>query len=420
LNRMQELCIKLKEGYKNSSDMSIVQKKRKHADSMSMFYTQLRRIKEEHRGREADVVNSPEEELFSLRNRYENDKFLDTMQFSGEEYWGKCLDLTLMHEKYINMKLVDPKPDYLVFLNKLPDLLAVNEKNLESSKETLHSPAWNSFIMDLIEYLEGFFHRSKPLYPLQMLKSECRERFKEENKELDMSLYCGACDKWFISDGVFKGHLSGKKHKRAQEQNTPSESPIYQHILWKMYWASQMIQELKDVIDETIEHIERKQSRTAEERESDYKDMEQNIGESIASQATLGQDDADSRLYNPLKLPLGWDGKPIPYWLYKLHGLGKEYPCEICGNYIYMGRKAYERHFQEWRHSYGMKCLGIPNTKHFQDISHIDDAIALWKKIQEDLKKERFRPEIMEEFEDEQGNIFNRKTYEDLVRQGLI
>ena len=37
-------------------------------------------------------------------------------------------------------------------------------------------------------------------------------------------------------------------------------------------------------------------------------------------------------LYNPLKLPLGWDGKPIPFWLYKLHGLNQEFKCEICGN----------------------------------------------------------------------------------------
>ena len=53
--------------------------------------------------------------------------------------------------------------------------------------------------------------------------------------------------------------------------------------------------------------------------------------------------------------PVGWDGKPIPYWLYKLHGLGVEYKCEICGNATYKGRRAYERHFQEWRHAYGMK-----------------------------------------------------------------
>jgi hypothetical protein len=51
-------------------------------------------------------------------------------------------------------------------------------------------------------------------------------------------------------------------------------------------------------------------------------------------------------IYNPLNLPLGYDGKPIPYWLYKLHGLGIEYKCEICGNYSYWGRRAFDRHFQ--------------------------------------------------------------------------
>nr|CAG8436373.1 5588_t:CDS:2 [Entrophospora candida] len=77
-------------------------------------------------------------------------------------------------------------------------------------------------------------------------------------------------------------------------------------------------------------------------------------------------------------LPLGWDGKPIPYWLYKLHGLGIEYPCEICGNCVYMGRKAFDRHFQActW---YG--CLGIPNTRHFHEITLIEDAYALWEKL---------------------------------------
>src|SRR6266542_2127141 len=84
----------------------------------------------------------------------------------------------------------------------------------------------------------------------------------------------------------------------------------------------------------------------------------------------------EDKIYNPLKLPLGWDGKPIPYWLYKLHGLGVEYPCEICGNYVYMGRKAFDRHFQEWRHAHGMRCLGIPNTRHFHEITLIEDAYA--------------------------------------------
>lgn len=71
--------------------------------------------------------------------------------------------------------------------------------------------------------------------------------------------------------------------------------------------------------------------------------------------------DDESPIYNPKNLPLGWDGRPIPYWLYKLHGLGVEYKCEICGNTSYWGRKAFEDHFQGWRHSYGMRLEFIIN-----------------------------------------------------------
>ena len=38
--------------------------------------------------------------------------------------------------------------------------------------------------------------------------------------------------------------------------------------------------------------------------------------------------EAEKPIYNPLNLPLGWDGKPIPYWLYKLHGLNLEFKCD--------------------------------------------------------------------------------------------
>jgi len=92
-------------------------------------------------------------------------------------------------------------------------------------------------------------------------------------------------------------------------------------------------------------------------------------------------DDDEAPIYNPLNLPLGWDGKPIPFWLYKLHGLGQEFKCEICGNESYWGRRSFDRHFQESRHAYGMRCLGIPNTKHFHDITLIEDARALYAKV---------------------------------------
>ena len=38
-------------------------------------------------------------------------------------------------------------------------------------------------------------------------------------------------------------------------------------------------------------------------------------------------------------LVLDWEGKPIPYWLFRLHGLNQTYTCEICGDFIYRGPK---------------------------------------------------------------------------------
>jgi len=101
---------------------------------------------------------------------------------------------------------------------------------------------------------------------------------------------------------------------------------------------------LCDIIQDTMNQIRKKKTRTIEESmaENNYNEAE----------------------------------PEIPYWLYKLHGLSIEYKCEICGNYSYWGRRAFERHFQEWRHAYGMKCLRIPNTVHFKEITLINDALA--------------------------------------------
>ena len=134
--------------------------------------------------------------------------------------------------------------------------------------------------------------------------------------------------------------------------------------------------------------------------------------------------------------------KPIPYWLYKLHGLNLYYNCEICGNQKYRGPKAFQRHFAEWRHAHGMRCLGIPNTAHFANITLIEDAVQLWEKLKVTREMERFRPDtevfnkmkcyflkincinlklkLQEEFEDSSGNVLNKKTHDDLKRQGLL
>jgi len=61
----------------------------------------------------------------------------------------------------------------------------------------------------------------------------------------------------------------------------------------------------------------------------------------------------------------------------------------------YRGPKAFQRHFSEWRHAHGMRCLGIPNTAHFANVTEIEDALArkffvLFWKFHLFLKKKSF------------------------------
>ena len=157
----------------------------------------------------------------------------------------------------------------------------------------------------------------------------------------------------------------------ARAGGSSSDSFTTEHkkeLAYKEHYIVSLRNQLADIIHDTMNQIRKKKTRTIEESmaENAYDEPEQDM-ESESSD--------DEPTYNPKNLPLGWDGKPIPYWLYKLHGLSIEYKCEICGNYSYWGRRAFERHFQEWRHAYGMKCLRIPNTVHFKEITSINDAL---------------------------------------------
>jgi splicing factor 3A subunit 3 len=67
-----------------------------------------------------------------------------------------------------------------------------------------------------------------------------------------------------------------------------------------------------------------------------------------------------------------------------------------------------------------MKCLKIPNTIHFKDVTTITDALALHEKLMRESQESQFRPDLDEEFEDNEGNILNKRTYTDMKKQGLI
>ncbi len=177
---------------------------------------------------------------------------------------------------------------------------------------------------------------------------------------------------------VYDAHLTAKKHiKAAQKQATsdappanpngpppasgaqanangefptPSDKNKHRTTAFLTHLTTQLLRALAAALNETKSNVERRFSLTAREREQELLEQAKKkpppTAKTNADGENAEEEEEEERIYNPLKLPLGWDGKPIPYWLYKLHGLGVEYRCEICSDHVYMGRKNFDRHFQ--------------------------------------------------------------------------
>jgi splicing factor 3A subunit 3 len=166
--------------------------------------------------------------------------------------------------------------------------------------------------------------------------------------------------KHYAKQTVYDAHLTSKKHLKAVAKQAASSEPVanpngttphqqtssnhtqstqlrIRNSVYFSYLATDLLVSLVPILNETKSNVERRFSLTAHEREQEL--LEQAKPTSVPTAAPEGeQEEEEDRIYNPLKLPLGWDGKPIPYWLYKLHGLGVEYRCEICSDFVYMGR----------------------------------------------------------------------------------
>ncbi|KAJ2392883.1 Pre-mRNA-splicing factor sap61 [Coemansia sp. RSA 2603] len=354
----------------------------------------------------------------------DNEK-LDTM-FSGDERLGRYVDLNEQHELYLNIKDAD-RLSYLEYLTQFDSF----EKYPRALKRL---PGYKSYVLSLDEYFKGFFARAKPLFDLSGALAEARQEFDDqwarqavpgwEASDDSNSFVCTTCNRQFEKDTTYNAHMKSLKHqkavKRASEQAGVSNASEQNHSLadgnCDIAWTETAIRTYARILAENIRdtraNIERRQALTEEERQQELEEEEPEF--------VNDDDDEDEQIYNPLNLPLGWDGKPIPFWLYKLHGLGVKFSCEICGNAIYRGRKAYEKHFVETRHATNMRRLGIPNTRQFHGIASINEAQGLWERIQQENKKEIANADTFEEYEDSEGNVFNKKTYMDLKRQGLI
>lgn len=419
------------------------------------FYQRLKSIKDFHRKHpnEISVPMSQEFEDLAKSRDDPSDEMQNIVEFSDEEGYGKYLDLHECYDKYLQLKGIE-KIDYITYL-------AVFDQLFDIPKERKNA-AYREYLHHLLGYMEDYCMRVKPLMDLHEEMGSVNKDFEEQwtdgsfpgwpketsgalthaGAHLDLSAFssweelaslgldrlksallalglkCGGtleerAQRLFATKGKNLDELDptmftkAKPGKAGKSKDGERQKEIA-NLEGQVYRLSEVLSEQRQ---STRENVQRKQARTGEEREeSDEEHM-----------SDEDSDDEESDIpYNPKNLPLGWDGKPIPYWLYKLHGLNISYSCEICGNYTYRGPKAFQRHFAEWRHAHGMRCLGIPNTAHFANVTLIEDAIALWQKIKNNKESDRWKADQEEEFEDSAGNVVTKKTFEDLKRQGLL
>jgi splicing factor 3A subunit 3 len=373
--------------------------------------------------------------------------------FTGEEGFGRFFDLTTLHEQYLNLPVHQHarRLTYLQYLD-LFDVFTPPQCNIR--REQKKNEKYFLYLKALQEYLEGFMRRTKPLENLDKLFANFDKEFEEAWEKDEVAgweknasssaptnsdapaegIWCSACKKSFSKETVYEAHLSGKKHKKALQESqngasnnanqTNGSSTDMQRfkeraVAEREFRIRKLAAAMQTERGDTKVNVERKQGMTERERQQE---LEQLYSENPDNGAKEEEEESDEegKIDNPLKLPLAWDGKPIPFWLYKLHGLGVEFPCEICGNHVYMGRRAFDKHFNEPRHIHGLKCLGITNTTLFREITSIQEAEALWKKILKDQKKQKSLAENVVEMEDNEGNVMPEKVYKDLAAAGML
>lgn len=398
-----------------------------HAEPTSVFYAALRELRDVHRLSSSSTAMSD----FSTgtgpsMSSFERDKGLlatfQPAQFSGEEGTGRSLDLQPFFHQYVNLT----KDTSLHYYQFVRDKLASFDHIPSALRCSL---PYERYLDGILAYLTDFALRAHPIdetdQHIEQHRLQCDKAFSAELEELkskykSLEELSSSLDAQDVKDKLF--HLALKTGGRPDDR----VKRLWDAATNLKYGRAALLQEqvkffatslLDEEMSATVANIQKKLSLSYEEIEAERKAEEDNLGAAIEED---GKDQIESTIYNPKDVPLGWDGKPIPYWMYKLHGLNHEFKCEICGGATYKGPRLFERHFRDAVHLGGLRRLGISYSKAFMMITRIQDAIQLHERLTNREKDTQFDSEREVEVEDDKGNVMNLKTFHDLKRQGLI
>ena len=132
--------------------------------------------------------------------------------FTGEEYYGKYMDLHAIYEQYVNLPRVS-RVDYITFLTlfyKFKDIPMETRMSPVGPLLLSYPQRYSQYLADLLDYLTSFFHRSQPLVDVDGMIQDIRKEFSDKWEK-------GAIEGWNIRSSVEKSIAEAKK-KQAEAQ----------------------------------------------------------------------------------------------------------------------------------------------------------------------------------------------------------
>ena len=316
-------------------------------DPFAEFQKQLGDIKDFHR----KYPNEPVENLESAYKRRvpaEGEpqvSVIDNM-FTGEEAFGRYFDLTVLHEQYLNLPGVrgGRRLDYLRYLDVF-DHFTLPQCPVKRSDKMREE--YFSYVQALSAYLESFMRKIKPLENLEKFFTSVDQEFAEawdadkipgwSKNDTETNggptapaaegtgegTWCTDCEKEFKNENVYKNHLTQKKHLRAVEmRGTNGHGKAADNgvalqiqrlkeraVAEREFRVRKLCAAMQTERSDTRVNVERRQGMTEKERQQELEALFAESNEPIGQpREEDDEEDGEDKIYNPLKLPLAWDG----------------------------------------------------------------------------------------------------------------
>ncbi|KAH9579796.1 SF3A3 domain [Trypanosoma melophagium] len=372
--------------------------------------------------------------------------------------------------------------EYFSFIPTIPNIIL---NDIDPFRKVYGFTLYRKFVEDLINYLIDFYGRIKVMEKDVLLSSLEKSETDAEEYWSKLLEHKKAVVRNNSNSGGASGITSTEKSTATLITPAPLRKYTKTFALWPITYVESMtvkdgetppsLTDIKAVIQaegkivmllqtllfETLQETEkvllRDYSKTAEEIEWERKHLQDEfihsveearkkcgttVESSVAQAAqydvmtTLAKDETTGEAKGTTTTTttaeeetntqlLDRDGKPVARWLVQLQQLHKRYCCEVCGDTVYIGPKAFREHFGAERHAEGLRRLGV--THHLRDyegISSIRMVIAMRDKVMggtTGFRKRLHEDQEEEEMQDAQGNVITAGAYRrfQISRKGI-